>query len=39
VVGGGDNPTGIDPDFTGDGNVDQGDVDALLNVVAGGPCP
>jgi len=28
-----------DPDFNRDGNVDQADVDALINVAAGGDCP
>lgn len=28
-----------DPDFNHDGNVDQGDIDALTNTVAGGGCP
>lgn len=28
-----------DPDFNKDGNVDQGDVDGLINVVSGGGCP
>jgi len=28
-----------DPDFNKDGNVDQGDVDAIINVIAGGACP
>jgi hypothetical protein len=39
VVGGGANPTGIDPDFNHDGNADQDDVIALINVIAGGGCP
>jgi hypothetical protein len=26
-------------DFNGDGNLDQDDVLALINVIAGGPCP
>ena len=30
---------GCDSDFNHDGNVDQGDIDALINVVAGGNCP
>lgn len=38
VIGGADNPTGIDPDFNRDGNVDQDDVSALINAVAGGGC-
>jgi hypothetical protein len=33
------NPSGIDPDFNQDGNVDQDDVAALIDVVAGGACP
>jgi hypothetical protein len=28
-----------DPDFNHDGNVDQDDVLALINTIAGGPCP
>jgi hypothetical protein len=40
VIGGGDNPTGIDPDVTLDGNADQDDVAALVNLIAGGSlCP
>ena len=39
VVGGGENPAGIDPDFNADGNVDQDDVSALINTVGGGGCP
>ena len=39
VIGGGDNPTGIDPDFNHDGNGDQADIDSLVNVIAGGACP
>lgn len=31
-------PTNIDPDFNHDGNADQDDIDAVLNV-AGGVCP
>ncbi|MFA6045351.1 MAG: immunoglobulin domain-containing protein [Phycisphaerales bacterium] len=27
------------PDFNNDGNADAGDVDALINVIAGGGCP
>lgn len=38
VIGGADNPTGIDPDFNRDGNVDQDDVSAPINAVAGGGC-
>ncbi|MCC6950966.1 MAG: hypothetical protein IT433_05915 [Phycisphaerales bacterium] len=38
VIGGAENPTGIDPDFNRDGNVDQDDVGALINAVAGGGC-
>jgi hypothetical protein len=30
---------GCDPDFNRDGNVDQDDVTALINVIAGGDCP
>ena len=32
-------PAGCDPDVNQDGNTDQGDVDYLINVVAGGPNP
>ncbi|MCC6951903.1 MAG: hypothetical protein IT433_10725 [Phycisphaerales bacterium] len=39
VVGGGANPTSINPDFNTDGNADQDDVLALINAVAGGGCP
>jgi len=39
VVAGGSNPAVFDPDFNRDGNVDQGDVASLLDVVAGGACP
>jgi len=39
VIAGGDNPTGRDADFNGDGNTDQGDVMALVEVLAGGACP
>jgi len=28
-----------DPDFNHDGNVDQGDIDALTNAIGGGGCP
>lgn len=28
-----------DPDFNGDGNVDQDDVAAIIDVIAGGGCP
>jgi hypothetical protein len=28
----------VDPDYNHDGNVDQGDIDYLLNVVGGAPC-
>jgi hypothetical protein len=39
VIGGGQNPTGVDPDLNGDGNVDQDDVRLLVDLVAGGsPC-
>jgi len=27
------------PDFNNDGVADQGDIDAMVNVIAGGPCP
>ena len=36
---GGANPNNIDPDFNRDGNADQDDISALINVVAGGECP
>jgi hypothetical protein len=39
LIGGGGNPTGRDPDFNQDGNADQDDLAALINVIAGGPCP
>lgn len=40
VVGGGDNPTGLDPDLNFDGNIDQDDYALLVNVLAGGSsCP
>ncbi|MCC6950757.1 MAG: hypothetical protein IT433_04845, partial [Phycisphaerales bacterium] len=39
VIGGGDNPTGIDPDFNHDGNADQDDIAALIDVIGGGACP
>jgi len=39
VIGGGDNPTGIDPDINRDGNADQDDVVALIDWVGGGNCP
>jgi len=39
VISGGGNITGMDPDFNHDGNADQGDVDALITVIAGGDCP
>lgn len=34
-----ENPTGRDPDFDGDGNVNQDDVQALVNTIGGGGCP
>lgn len=40
VVGGGDNPTGLDPDLNFDGNVDQDDCAFMVHVLAGGSvCP
>jgi hypothetical protein len=39
VIGGGANPTGIDPDFNHDGNADQDDYISLVSVIAGGACP
>lgn len=39
MIGGGEDPSGRDPDFNEDGNVDQDDVAALINVVGGGACP
>ncbi|MCC6952312.1 MAG: hypothetical protein IT433_12825 [Phycisphaerales bacterium] len=39
VVGGGENPSEVDPDFNHDGNVDQDDVAALIGYVAGAGCP
>gem|GEM_PF-5360343 len=35
----GPSPTGIDPHFNHDGNVDQDDVSAVINIVGGGGCP
>ncbi|MDX2130695.1 MAG: hypothetical protein SFY69_01425 [Planctomycetota bacterium] len=39
VVGGADNPIGLDPDFNRDGNVDAFDLETLARVIAGEPCP
>ncbi|MCE7975176.1 MAG: hypothetical protein DYG92_12775 [Leptolyngbya sp. PLA1] len=39
VIGGGDNPACIDPDFNHDGNVDQTDIADLLSYVGGDGCP
>lgn len=39
VIAGGPNTANIDPDFNRDGNVDQADIDALINTLAGGACP
>lgn len=39
VVGGGENPSGYDPDVNRDGNLDQDDVSLLISLVAGGDCP
>ncbi|MCE7974719.1 MAG: hypothetical protein DYG92_10435 [Leptolyngbya sp. PLA1] len=41
VVGGGENPNGVDPDLNFDGNTDQDDISLLINVIAGGEyaCP
>jgi hypothetical protein len=32
-------PSNANPDFNHDGNVDQEDIDALVNALAGGGCP
>jgi hypothetical protein len=39
VIGGGEDPVGIDPDFNRDGYADQDDITALIHDVGGGPCP
>jgi hypothetical protein len=39
AIAGGENPNNRDLDFNRDGNVDQDDIAALVNVVAGGGCP
>ncbi len=30
---------GCEGDFSRDGNADQGDIDAIVDYIAGGPCP
>lgn len=39
VISGGENPSGLDPDFNHDGNADQDDIAALIDVIGGGDCP
>lgn len=39
VVGGGENPSGYDPDVNRDGNLDKDDVALRISLVAGGDCP